>query len=170
VAGTVKPYQGKMTTAKKVPEKPGGKKTKPPGEEIPAAAPAERPRRASPLPPAAKAPALNTAGFDRATATKLKKGKMPLEGRIDLHGMTQSQARSALHRFVAAAVKSGKRTVLVITGKGRLSAQGGVLRRMLPLWLEDPALGKHVIALTPAAPKDGGSGAFYLRLRKRKEK
>lgn len=104
-------------------------------------------------------------GFDRATETKLKKGKLPLEGRIDLHGMTQEEAHRALRRFITDSLKAGRRTVLVITGKGR--AGGGVLRRMLPFWLEEPSLQKMVIALTAAQPRDGGDGAFYLRLRKK---
>lgn len=105
-------------------------------------------------------------GFDRATETKLRRGQLPLEGRLDLHGMTQAEAFDALYRFVISAAARGKRTVLVITGKG--VRMEGVLKKMLPLWLEDPELGKHILAVTPAQPKDGGSGAFYLRLRKQK--
>ncbi len=104
-------------------------------------------------------------GFDRATETKLRKGKLPLEGRLDLHGMTQAEALRALQCFLLAAVVAEKRTVLVITGKGGIMSEG-VLKRMLPLWLENPDLAKYVIAATPAQPKDGGSGAFYLRLRR----
>ncbi len=104
-------------------------------------------------------------GFDTATETKFRRGQLPVEGRIDLHGMTQVKAHDALMRFITSAAKTGKRTLLVITGKGRLSEGGGVLRRMLPLWLEE---NPHVLALTPAQPKDGGGGAFYLRLRKKK--
>ena len=103
-------------------------------------------------------------GFDRSTETKLRRGQLPLEGRLDLHGMTQEEAFEALHRFIHAAVAQEKRTVLIITGKGRRFE--GVLKRMVPQWLEDPELARHLIAVTPAQPKDGGSGAFYLRLRK----
>lgn len=101
-------------------------------------------------------------GFDTSTATKLKKGELPIEGRIDLHGMTQEKAFEALHGFINRAARAGKRTLLVITGKGSVKT-GGVLRRNLPLWLEGRA---DILAITPAAPKDGGSGAFYIRLRK----
>jgi DNA-nicking Smr family endonuclease len=121
-----------------------------------------------PLPemtPYAPAPSSAPKGFDRATETKLRRGKLALEARLDLHGMTQAEAFAALHRFIHDAVAEGKRTVLVITGKGGVTS-GGVLKRMLPLWLEDPSLKKHLIALAPAHPKDGGAGAFYLRLRK----
>lgn len=103
-------------------------------------------------------------GFDRSTETKLRRGELPIEGTIDLHGMTQEKAFSALLRFIAQAIKHEKRTLLIITGKG--SVGGGVLKRMLPLWLEDERIAGHVLALTPAQPKDGGGGAFYLRLRK----
>lgn len=105
-------------------------------------------------------------GFDRSTATKLKRGQLSIEGRLDLHGMTQGEAFDALQKFLARAAAAGKRTLLVITGKG-LRAEG-VLRRMLPLWLEEPGLKKYVLALTAAASKDGGTGAFYIRLRKPK--
>ncbi len=115
--------------------------------------------------PALEKPAALPKGFDRATETKLKKGKLDIEGRIDLHGMTQEEAHRKLKRFVLSAVAAEKRTLLVITGKGKV-LEGGVLRRMLPLWCETGDLAPHVLALSPAQPKDGGSGAFYLRLRK----
>lgn len=103
-------------------------------------------------------------GFDRSTEEKLRRGQLPLEGRLDLHGMTQSEAFAALLRFINTAITRRKRTLLVITGKGLKSE--GVLKRLLPQWLEDPALARHILALTPAQPKDGGTGAFYVRLRK----
>lgn len=104
-------------------------------------------------------------GFDRATEMKLRKGRLPLEGILDLHGMTQARAFTALRRFIAAAVEDEKRTLLIITGKGARAE--GVLKRLLPLWMEEDAfLSRHLLALTPARPKDGGSGAFYVRLRK----
>ena len=78
--------------------------------------------------------------------------------------MTQAEAFGALHRFIHAAVAQEKRTVLVITGKGQRFE--GVLKRMVPQWLEEPDLARHLVAITPAQPKDGGTGAFYLRLRK----
>ncbi len=78
--------------------------------------------------------------------------------------MTQAEAYAALKSFIHAAAAQKKRTVLVITGKGRRFE--GVLRQKLPQWLSEPDMARHVLALTPAQPKDGGTGAFYLRLRK----
>ncbi|MCE9506725.1 MAG: Smr/MutS family protein [Alphaproteobacteria bacterium] len=130
-----------------------------------AAAPAKtHPVTKTPAEPAAPSP--SSRGFDRSTATKLKRGQLPLEGRLDLHGMTQQEAFDALQGFLRAAAAHQKRTVLVITGKGQRSE--GVLRRLLPLWLEEPSLKKYILAVTGAAAKDGGSGAFYIRLRKPK--
>ena len=104
--------------------------------------------------------------LDRATETKLKRGRLTIEGRLDLHGMTQSTAHKALIRFVQAAYADDQRTLLVITGKG--ARQEGVLRRMLPLWLETDDLAPYVLAFSAARPQDGGAGAFYLRLRKKR--
>lgn len=145
----VRPYAARSVTAVPAPPASGEKKVQ---RRAPAPTPA--PRKGS-----------EGKGFDRATETKMRKGRLPLEGTLDLHGMTQERAFAALLRFVRAAVAQEKRTLLVITGKG---ARGeGVLRRLLPLWLEEePFLKSHRLALTPAQPKDGGSGAFYLRLRK----
>jgi DNA-nicking Smr family endonuclease len=115
-----------------------------------------------PLIPERAAPA--AAGFDAATGRRLKRGQLRVEGKIDLHGLGQQRAFEVLSRFISAARAEGRRNLLVVTGKGLRG--GGVLRRMLPLWLSEGALGAQVLACTPARPKDGGEGAFYVRLRK----
>ncbi len=108
---------------------------------------------------AAKPPLL-----DEPTSKKIAKGKLSLEGRIDLHGMTQTEAHSRLFRFVDAAHLAGKRTVLVITGKG---ARGeGILRQAVPRWLSEPLFRKRVIGFREAHVNHGGGGALYLRIRK----
>lgn len=117
--------------------------------------------RREPPPPSPAPPR----SLDRATERKLKAGRLLPEGRLDLHGMTQEKAYSALQDFISEASGSGKRNLLVITGKGGRGAGGpGILRQMLPLWLERNPL---VLALHQAQPRDGGAGAFYLRLRKK---
>jgi DNA-nicking Smr family endonuclease len=116
--------------------------------------------------PPSSAAAADTRGFDRSTKTRLERGQLPLEGRLDMHGMTQAEAFRALQRFILSAAAHEKRTLLVITGKGLRSE--GILKRMFPLWLEEPELKKYILAVTPARPKDGGTGAFYVRLRKAK--
>lgn len=108
-----------------------------------------------------------TAGLDKRNAQRLKRGQLRPEARVDLHGMTQAQAHAELNGFVAECQMADLRTVLVITGKGSVR-EGGVLRRMVPRWLNQPPLRGMVIAIEQATPRDGGAGAFYLLLRRRR--
>ena len=104
------------------------------------------------------------AGVDRATAERLKRGRYPVEARLDLHGMIQAEAHRALTGFIARSRAAGRRCVLVITGHGRMS--GGVLKAAVPRWLAEPGLRPDVLAITPAQPSAGGDGALYVLLRR----
>ncbi|MET3662110.1 Smr/MutS family protein [Aquamicrobium ahrensii] len=104
--------------------------------------------------------------LDRPTLDKLAKGRLPIEARVDLHGMTQDEAYSLLFSFLHRAHASGLRYVLVITGKGSSSGGDGVLRRSVPGWLATPAFRMFVSSHEHAARHHGGSGALYVRLRK----
>jgi DNA-nicking Smr family endonuclease len=127
------------------------------------------------LPPPAPAPI----ALERRKARKLSSGRIEIDGRIDLHGMRQSEAHDALRRFLKRGYADGKRWVLVITGKGapartaqdeRAEREGferGVLRRNVPRWLAEPELAGIVIGFTTAAVNHGGEGALYVNLRKR---
>ena len=107
--------------------------------------------------------------LDGATMRKLRRGQIPIDARIDLHGMTQEKAHAALARFVALAAKRGDRCLLVITGKGKgLGEDRGILRRRLPDWLALPPLRGLVLRHQEAAPQDGGAGACYLYLQRKK--
>ena len=129
------------------------------------------PRPALVRPPAPPLPALDPAapaGLDRRTARRLKRGRIPVEARLDLHGKTQDEAHAALGRFVRESRMAGRRCVMVITGKGSVaSGQGGVLRRMTPRWLAEPALRRHVVAIATAPESAGGRGALYVLLKRR---
>jgi DNA-nicking Smr family endonuclease len=146
-----------------------------PLHQRPAALPAPAPRPGKPAPrrPPPTVPALHDlpplaidrfAGIDRATAERLKRGRLAMEARLDLHGMTQEEAHRALAGFIAASRGSGKRCVLVITGRG--AVRGGVLRSAVPRWLAEPALRPHLLAIATAQPQDGGAGALYVMLRR----
>ena len=135
-----------------------------------------RPARATapvpgaPAPVAASLPDLAPgalAGIDKRSALRLKRGQTPIEERLDLHGMTQAEAHGALNDFVAEAAAGGRRCVLVITGKGRGGSEG-VLRRMVPHWLNQPPLRPLILGVAQAQPRDGGAGALYLLLRRRR--
>ena len=107
---------------------------------------------------------------DRRTAEKLKRGQMQIEAVLDLHGLRQHEARDHLQRFLGDSFRSGKRCVLIITGKGSIMQGGdrGVLRRMFPVWLSELPLSEIVLQHAQAKPKDGGAGAFYVLLRRPK--
>ncbi len=105
--------------------------------------------------------------LDRPTLDKLSRGKLPLEGRVDLHGMTQSEAHALLLSFLQRAHTNGVRYVLVITGKGFSSGGDGVLRRQVPAWLSTPPFRALVSSHDLSARHHGGDGALYVRLRKK---
>lgn len=104
-------------------------------------------------------------GVDRRTGLRLRRGQLPIEARLDLHGLTQDQAHRRLTAFIRASIDSGRRCVLVITGKGS-TGQGGVLRQSVPRWLNEPALRPLVVAIQQAQPRDGGEGALYVLLKR----
>jgi len=112
--------------------------------------------------------AAQSAGIDRRTLKSLKRGEMPVEARLDLHGLTQAAAHRALVRFIAGAAADGVRLALVITGKGR--GGEGVLREAVPRWLGEAATRAHILAVTPAPPQLGGGGALCVLLRRRRER
>jgi len=89
-----------------------------------------------------------------------RRGRGEPEARLDLHGMTHDGAYRALMRFLMAAQGEDKRLVLVVTGKG------GVLRGALPLWLGQTELEPLVSGVSEAHIRHGGSGAFYVSLRR----
>lgn len=108
------------------------------------------------------------AGIDRSSAKKIQQGKMALEARIDLHGLSQLAAYQRLQHFIQKSRQQGLRTILVITGKGK--AGRGVLRENVPQWLSEPPLSDAIIAFGTSRPQDGGEGALYVRLKRARER
>lgn len=111
------------------------------------------------------------ADIDKNSFARLKKGKMPIEGRLDLHGYTHKQAFELLHKKLRIWQASGKRCVLVITGKGlRSENPRDTLKHRVPEWLNQGELRSLMVAYTAAQPKDGGSGALYVLLKSNRDK
>ena len=115
-----------------------------------------------------------TLQMDAKTHGKMTRGKLAPEARIDLHGLTLSEAHPDLIRFILNAQSAGFRLVLVITGKGKrgqdigpIPQRMGALRHQVPQWLRLPPLGQAVLQVTEAHLKHGGSGAYYVYLRRR---
>jgi DNA-nicking Smr family endonuclease len=104
-------------------------------------------------------------GIDRRTLQRLGRGLVPIDARLDLHGMTQEEAHRHLGFFLAHHQRRGARCILVITGIGERST-GGILRTMTPRWLAEPPNAQRVIAHAPAQRHHGGAGALYVLLRR----
>lgn len=115
-------------------------------------------------PPRAKPP--KGTDMDRRTAERFRRGEMPIDRRLDLHGMTQEAAHAALIRTVEGLAARGGRLLLLITGKGR--AGEGILKRAVPIWLAEPGLARYILSHAPAAQHHGGTGAFYVLLRRKR--
>jgi len=115
----------------------------------------------------------NALQMDAKAFGKMTRGKLAPEARIDLHGMTLSEAHPELIRFILNAHSSGLRLVLVITGKGKPGAdtsnmpqRTGILRQQVPHWLRQPPCGPAIFQVTEAHLRHGGSGAYYIYLRR----
>jgi DNA-nicking Smr family endonuclease len=161
------------------------------GRRRPVAAPAPQVEPSAPptersLAPAAATSAGTTAGtsagavsagavvdqpFDRDVDRDLSRGKRAPEAKLDLHGMTLVAAERAVARFLAQSSAEGRRVVLIVTGKGlRLEGGrvfGGRIRAEFAGWLERADNRALVAGLRAAHPRHGGSGAFYVLLRRR---
>ena len=112
--------------------------------------------------------------MDAGTHARMTRGKLQPEARIDLHGMTLAEAHPELIRFILNAQSAGLRLVLVITGKGKpgpdhgpIPIRYGVLKHQVPHWLRLPPLGPAVLQVTEAHLRHGGTGAYYVYLRRR---
>jgi DNA-nicking Smr family endonuclease len=112
--------------------------------------------------------------MDANTHARMTRGKLQPEARIDLHGMTLAEAHPELIRFILNAQSQGLRLVLVITGKGKrrddtgpIPQRMGALRHQVPHWLHLAPLGPAVLQVSEAHLKHGGSGAYYVYLRRR---
>ena len=113
--------------------------------------------------------------MDRSSAIKLAKGKFTIQGKLDLHGMTQRQAHAALIDFIQTSFNDRKRNLLVITGKGRpkghdevagYGKREGILKSIVPKWLDESPLRGLVLAFTTSQREHGGAGALYVLLKK----
>ncbi|MGY6697177.1 MAG: Smr/MutS family protein [Roseinatronobacter sp.] len=155
-----------------------GGKTRP--SRVPAAArtllkpnPADRPGQHDLSRPLSEALAQSPVQMDKRQFQRMSRGKLEPEARIDLHGMTLAQAHGALNSFILRAQSAGLRLVLVITGKGKTLADDGpiprrqgALKQDVPHWLRMAPLKSAVLELREAHARHGGSGAYYVYLRR----
>ena len=107
-------------------------------------------------------------GFSRKLMKKLKRGELPVQDYIDLHGFTKQDAETAVTNFLLESFRNGLRCVLIVHGRGLNSPESlPVLKEGLPQWLNRGRVRKMVLAFATARPYDGGTGATYVFLRNR---
>ena len=115
------------------------------------------------------------ADIDGNTMRRFKRGAFPVGGVLDLHGYTEDKAYEAVRRFVTESYLSGKRCVMIITGKGLYHADEdvfqpkGVLRERVPQWLNQDNLKQLILTYIHPAAKMGGAGALCLLLRRKRD-
>lgn len=130
--------------------------------------------KAKPKKPAGKTNS-GAGALDGNTKERLKRGGVRPQASMDLHGMTQKEAHRALLSFLQRARKNGLRLTVVVTGKGNpdkeetsawSSQRHGVLKEMVPRWLNEPEFAALITGTAPAHIRHGGGGALYVYLRK----
>jgi DNA-nicking Smr family endonuclease len=135
-------------------------------EPVQGEAQSDPPQAQMPPRPAARLDEGRLHPLDSPTRTKLAKGRLPLEARVDLHGLNQAEAHTLLLSFLHRAFAQGMRHVLVITGKGASFGSDGILRRAVPAWFATAPFRQLVGSYEAAARAHGGAGALYVRLRR----
>ena len=146
-------------------------------EEEPTAEPQSRAKKSAPSlplkPPPVKKPDYSPlargsyAGVDANTATRFRKGKYDIDATLDLHGHTREKAHRQLKSFIRSHYARDSRCLLVVTGKGKADAPG-VLREMLPQWLNEDDVRPMVLAFDHARQQHGGGGAYYILLKRKR--
>ena len=109
---------------------------------------------------------------------KFKQKKTSTIKSIDLHGYTLEQANRAIEEFINRAYSDNISTLVVVTGKGLhsdnekdpyVSKDLGILKHSVPEFIKNnKEIMKKIIDIKEADIKDGGSGAFYINLKKLK--
>jgi DNA-nicking Smr family endonuclease len=151
-----------------------------PGRKMPKVVPLAPPRAeakldgfgiGAALAPPAKSAVKPLVPLERRMRQRVSRGQSPIDGVLDLHGLRQDEAHRALLNFIHRKAHEGASVVMVITGKGGMSAEGerGVLKRLVPHWLADPGQRRYVLGYEDAARHHGGTGALYVRMRKLRE-
>jgi len=135
-----------------------------------------------PEPQAAKRKSSGAAALEdlnRQETKRVKRGRIEVDGKIDLHGMRQSEAHQELIHRLSDARLRGKRILLVVTGKGSSGKEsrndgsepfwargGGVLKQQVPVWLREEPLRSMIFSVQEAHQRHGGGGALYVFLKK----
>ncbi len=105
-------------------------------------------------------------GLSKRNIKELRSGKFQIETSLDLHGYKVIEAEKVFFNFLLQCLNSNIRNILIITGKG--NDGNGKIKQSLPIWLNDPKVSHFIYVYSFASKKDGGEGAYYIRLRNTK--
>jgi DNA-nicking Smr family endonuclease len=108
--------------------------------------------------------------MDGSLAKRFKREEFKPQAVLDLHGITEKAAFDRVCDFIKSAYDSGKRCVLIITGKGldeEIFSTRGVLRKSVPQWLSGSEISPLILAYKNPSEALGGAGALYILLRKK---
>ena len=106
---------------------------------------------------------------------KIRKGKLRVESKLDLHGLKYKESNEKVFNFIISSHANGKRILLIITGKGkRLGTEDGwkgqgILKQSLPKWLSNRVFEDKISWFDVAPPNYGGNGAYIVYLKKLRE-
>ena len=110
-----------------------------------------------------------TLGIDRKLDKKLKNGDFKIDLKIDFHGLTLEEAFNSLLYNIENAYNNNLRFLLIITGKGKGTQDGKEsIKSQFTYWMKHPNISSKVIKYIEAQKKDGGSGAFYVLIKRNK--
>jgi DNA-nicking Smr family endonuclease len=101
-------------------------------------------------------------GIQQKVMKRLRQGLMPWHAAVDLHGCTLDQAREAVDQLIGQARADGIAVIKIVHGKGSRNEQA-LLKSCVNGWLRQI---QAVLAFTSALPRDGGTGAVYVLLKK----
>lgn len=104
-------------------------------------------------------------GVQLRVLQKLRAGQMPWQAAVDLHGCSVDAAREAVLEIVREGHKEGLQVLKVVHGKGLMNGQA-LLKTCVNGWLRQLP---DVLAFASALPRDGGTGAVYVLLRRRRD-
>ena len=109
----------------------------------------------------------NSSGLSKKNIKEIKTGKFKVQSKLDLHGYRLKEAETLFFEFLRKSFNLKRRNILVISGKGEHGK--GKIKLNIPVWIASPSLSLLIHFYSFAAPKDGGDGAYYIRLRKKEK-
>lgn len=99
----------------------------------------------------------------------LRSSVYSIQGAIDLHGLSRVEAREAVEAFIVGMSRQRSCCVKIVHGRGINSpTDRAVLKELLQRWLTSRRMSRHVVAYASAPYADGGVGAIYVLLRRRR--